>query len=69
MIEKQETARAWWPGSSLKEYTDALQELSDKLKKESEHWPFPTHPLKPWTKQQEKEYQEQQRSKLPDAPL
>jgi hypothetical protein len=32
-------------------------------------WPFPTHPLKPWTKQQEKEYQEQQRSKLPDAPL
>ena len=22
-------------------------------------WPFPTHPLKPWTKQQEKEYQEQ----------
>ena len=34
MIEKQETARAWWPGSSLKEYTDALQELSDRLKKE-----------------------------------
>jgi hypothetical protein len=32
-------------------------------------WPFPTYPLKPWTKQQEKEYQEQQRSKLPDAPL
>jgi hypothetical protein len=36
MIEKQETARAWWLGSSLKEYTDALQELSDRLKKESE---------------------------------
>jgi len=34
MIKKQETARAWWPGSSLKEYTDALQELSDRLKKE-----------------------------------
>jgi hypothetical protein len=36
MIEKQETTRAWWPGSSLKEYTDALQELIDRLKKESE---------------------------------
>jgi hypothetical protein len=35
-LEKQETARAWWLGSSLKEYTDALQELSDRLKKESE---------------------------------
>ena len=36
MIEKQETARAWWLGSSLKECTDAVQELSDRLKKESE---------------------------------
>ena len=34
--QKQETARAWWIGSSLKEYTDAVQELSDRLKKESE---------------------------------
>ena len=36
MIEKQETTKAWWPGSSLKKYTDALQELADRLKKESE---------------------------------
>ena len=36
MIKRQETARAWWIGSSLKEYTDAVQELSDRLKKQSE---------------------------------
>ena len=36
MTEKQETTKAWWPGSSLKKYTDALQELADRLKKESE---------------------------------
>ena len=35
MIKRQETARAWWIGSSLKEYTDAVQELSDRLKKQS----------------------------------
>ena len=35
MIKKQETAKAWWPGGSLKEYTDALKELSDRLKKEA----------------------------------
>jgi hypothetical protein len=28
--------KAWWPGSPLKEYTDALQELIDRLQKESE---------------------------------
>ena len=33
---KQETTKAWWLDSSLKEYTDALQELIDRLKKESE---------------------------------
>ena len=27
---------AWWPDGSLKEYTDALQELIDRLQKESE---------------------------------
>ena len=32
----KETTKAWWPGSSLKKYTDALQELADRLKKESE---------------------------------
>ena len=32
-------------------------------------WPFPTHPLKPWTKKQEDQYQQQQRNKLPEAPL
>jgi len=32
-------------------------------------WPFPTHPLVPWTKKQIKEYEEQQRAKLPEAPL
>jgi hypothetical protein len=32
-------------------------------------WPFPTHPLKPWTKKQEEQYQQQQRNKLPEAPL
>jgi hypothetical protein len=34
-------------------------------------WPFPTkeNPLKPWTKKQIKEYEEQQRAKLPEAPL
>jgi len=32
-------------------------------------WPFPTHPLKAWTKKQEEQYQQQQRNKLPEAPL
>jgi hypothetical protein len=32
-------------------------------------WPFPAHPLKPWTKKQEEQYQQQQRNKLPEAPL
>ena len=33
-------------------------------------WSFPTkeNPLKPWTKKQIKEYERQQRNKLPDAP-
>jgi len=38
MTEKQETTKAWWPGSSLKEYTDSLQELIDQKKKEAEEW-------------------------------
>ena len=36
MAAVKETTKAWWPGSSLKKYTDALQELADRLKKESE---------------------------------
>jgi len=32
-------------------------------------WPFPTHPLKAWTKKQEEQYQQQQRNKLPEALL
>jgi hypothetical protein len=32
---KEELTKAWWLGS-LKEYTDALQELIDRLKKERE---------------------------------
>lgn len=34
-------------------------------------WPFPTkeNPLKPWTKKQQRDYANQQRQQLPDAPL
>jgi hypothetical protein len=33
-------------------------------------WPFPSEcPPKPWTPEQEKKYQEEQRGKLPDAPM
>lgn len=37
---------------------------------QSGNWPFPAPggPV-PWTKQQEHEYQNQQRAKLPEAPL
>lgn len=31
-------------------------------------WPFPLQPPIPWTKKQIKEYEQQQRNKLPDAP-
>jgi hypothetical protein len=34
------------------------------------YWPFPAEvPPVPWTKEQERKYQEQQRQQLPDAPL
>jgi len=32
-------------------------------------WPFPTHPLTPWTAKQIKEHAQQQRAQLPEAPL
>ena len=32
-------------------------------------WPFPTHPPTPWTPKQIKEYEQQQRSQLPESPL
>jgi hypothetical protein len=37
----------------------------------STNWPFPTkdNPLKPWTPQQQHEYERQQRQQLPEAPL
>ena len=34
------------------------------------YWPFPAEcPPKPWTPEQVKEYEEQQRAKVPDAPM
>ena len=32
-------------------------------------WPFPTQPVVPWTPKQIREYEQQQRNKLPEAPL
>jgi hypothetical protein len=32
-------------------------------------WPFPSYPVVPWTKEQEKAYQQAQRAQLPEAPL
>jgi hypothetical protein len=34
-------------------------------------WPFPTedNPLKPWTPEQEKKYNDEQRQQVPDAPM
>ena len=43
--------------------------VKDPFDKAGMTWPFPTHPLKPWTKKQEEQYQQQQRNKLPEAPL
>jgi len=33
------------------------------------NWPFPQHPPVPWTAKQIKEYAQQQRQQLPEAPL
>jgi hypothetical protein len=33
------------------------------------NWPFPQHPPVPWTVKQIKEYAQQQRQQLPEAPL
>lgn len=33
------------------------------------NWPFPTHPPIPWTQKQIKEYAQQQRAQMPEAPL
>ena len=38
--------------------------------KQHSYWPFPAECLpKPWTPEQVKEYEEQQRATLPDAPM
>lgn len=33
------------------------------------NWPFPSYPPTPWTQKQIKEYAQQQRAQLPEAPL
>ena len=34
------------------------------------YWPFPAEcPPKPWTPEQQKTYEQQQRAKVPDAPM
>jgi hypothetical protein len=32
-------------------------------------WPFPSYPAIPWTAEQVKEYERQQRQRIPDAPM
>lgn len=32
-------------------------------------WPFPSFPAKPWTPEQVRQYEQQQRATLPDAPM
>ena len=34
------------------------------------NWPFPSEcPPKPWTPQEQRDYEQQQRAKVPDAPM
>jgi hypothetical protein len=33
------------------------------------HWPFPSVPPKPWTPEEVRQYEQQQRAKVPDAPM
>ena len=33
------------------------------------NWPFPSHPPVPWTAEQQKQYEKQQRQQIPDSPL
>ena len=34
------------------------------------YWPFPSEvPPKPWTPEQQRDYDQQQRAKVPDAPM
>ena len=35
------------------------------------NWPFPSkdNPLTPWTPEQQRDYEQQQRAKVPDAPM
>ena len=34
------------------------------------YWPFPSEcPPKPWTPEQQREYDQQQRAKVPDSPM
>ena len=54
----------WWHNS-----TNARGlALFDKGRSEM-NWPFPTHPPTPWTDKQIKEYAQQQRAQMPEAPL
>ena len=32
-------------------------------------WPFPIFPTKPWTPKEQRDYEQQQRAKVPDAPM
>ena len=32
-------------------------------------WPFPIFPTKPWTPKEQRDYEQQQRDKVPDAPM
>lgn len=33
------------------------------------NWPFPSHPPIPWTPEQVREYERQQRQQIPDASM
>lgn len=37
--------------------------------KKQHMWPFPVFPAKPWTHERQREYEKQQRAKVPDAPM
>jgi hypothetical protein len=45
--------------------------MTDKKKDNQPSWPFPSkdQPLTPWTPEQQKKYQEEQRGKIPSAPM
>ena len=40
------------------------------VKIQQPYWPFPSEvPPKPWTPEQQRDYDQQQRAKVPDAPM